>query len=174
MNDTDANINIDNSEAPHVVVRVGRPQDWPLLCKSFAKHYIANSQSYYGYGVPPHTIITKLEQFRDSPAWRLLVACPSTDEDEVMGMLLFRIATHENERQAAAWITTKPLYQRKGVANALIKVAGIVKGEIGCAFLLPHIAKLAQPKGYVLRFRPYLPDVELWRELTSPNVKESE
>lgn len=154
-----------------IAIRTGLDSDWPLLRATFANHYIKNPQSYYGYRVPPHTLVTKLEQFKTSPAWRLLVACPVGIPDEIMGMLLYRTETPRRQNPAVAWLTTKPLYQRAGVATALLKHAKLPKGEIDCAFLLPHIAKLASPKGYTLRFRPYLPDVELWNELNKEETK---
>ncbi len=155
------------AQSAQAVVRHGRATDWPLLCTSFAYHYCKNPQSYYGYKVPPHTLITKLEQFRTSPNWTLLTACPSTDLDEVMGMLLYRSVALPRSNPAVAWLTVKPIYQQLGVATALLDSAAIKPGEVDCAFLLHNIAKAAQLKGYTLRFRPYLPDVELWNELNA-------
>ena len=149
-----------------IEIRRGRPEDWPLLCTTFANFYIKNPKSYYGYRVPSHTLVTKLEQFRQAPNWQLLAAVPSNDSNEVMGLLLYRLP-QERQPRAIAWLTVKPAYQNMHVATRLLETAGIPKGEIECAFLLPHIAKLAQTKGYTLRFRPYLPDIELWNELTA-------
>jgi len=103
------------------------------------------------------------------------------DLDEVMGMLLYRKVTPIRHNVAVAWITTKPAYQKNGIASALLKQAGIVgtfrtierngsrqqvpATEVDCAFLLPQVTKPAEKLGYLLRFRPYLPDVELWDEL---------
>lgn len=150
-----------------IEIRNGVDGDWPLLCTTFANFYIKNPKSYYGYRVPSHTLVTKLEQFRNAPNWKLLAACPSNDRNEVMGLLLYRQRAERERTSAIAWLTVKPAYQNMHVATRLLETAGIPKGEIECAFLLPHIAKLAATKGYTLRFRPYLPDIELWNELTS-------
>lgn len=125
--------------------------------------------------------MTKLEQFRTAPNWKLITACPSTNHDEVMGMLLYR--DDASIPPAVAWITVKPIYQHKGVAKALIKHSGIPKGEIDCAFYLSTVTnrkgtptdKFFEPLGNIkdwaaklgfrLNFKPYLPDVELWNEL---------
>ncbi len=168
-------------------MRDGRASDWPLLCTSFANYYCKNPGSYYGYRVPPHTLVTKLEQFRDSPDWKLIAACPDSNHDEVMGMLVYRYQNNNNRNPALAWITVKPLYQRKGVAKALLQHAGVKSGDVDCAFLLQNVVNRrlsyknsteiesweflgvltdwARQHRLTLRFRPYLPDVELWNEL---------
>lgn len=147
------------------IVREGNTEDWPLLCTAFAAHYIKNPNSYYGYRIPPHTLIAKLESLLKSPNWQLLTACPKDNPTEVYGMLLYRKVTPNKQNPAIAWITVKPEYHRQGFAKALFRVAKIPQGQIDCAFILPHVAKWADQHGYTLRFRPYLPDVELWREL---------
>lgn len=166
--------NVNAAVSSPVIVRDSRDTDWPLLFVSFANHYIKNPDSVYGYRTPPHTLIDKLEQFRRSPNWKLSVAASGFDDNEILGFMLYRHtpfiipnrqANSPGSNPAIAWITVKPIYQRRGVATALLKVAKFPKGDIDCAFLLPQVAELAKRHGYNLHFRPYLSEVELWNEL---------
>ncbi len=156
---------LDDTTTPHVIVRDGRQSDIALLCSSFANIY-SSKRSHYGYCVPPQILVNKLEILINSPRWKLLVAAPSTADDEVMGMLLYRPITRATPWQTVAWVTVKPLWQRKGIAKALFAVAKLIRGDVECAFLIEDdVMRWSEQHGYTLLFRPYLPEVEMWTAL---------
>ncbi len=89
-----------------------------------------------------------------SPDWQCLVATSDDDTTEIMGYLIYK------DQNTLGWLHVKKQYRSFGVASALFHSADICKGSLDVAFFSPPVAKWAKVKGYTLRWRPYLPDVE--------------
>lgn len=155
-----------------ILLRNGKVEDYPLLREAFLFSY-AHRNSWYGSSTPVKLLRIKFDAILDSPNWQQLIACPGEDsQDEIMGALIWRPALNEESAKRVnsyirnfpqvAWLTVKPTYQRKGVAKALLKATNLNPPcIIECAFVMPDIHKKAIELGYQLRFKPYLPDIEL-------------
>jgi GNAT superfamily N-acetyltransferase len=121
-----------------------------LVLDSFWREYRESPQAR---GVPARVLLAKLDALLVSPSWKTVVATPEDDGSTVLGYLVFRDAT------TLGWLHVLRYWRGKGVARALLNYAGAVRGSLSCAFISPAVAKWAGPKGYALRFRPYLPDI---------------
>lgn len=123
-----------------------------LILDSFWREY---SRSPAARGVSAHILGAKMAALLDSPDWTALAATPTDDADTVIGYLIFR------DVRTVGWVHVVRDWRDRGVARALFAQAGISPGVVACPFLPPEVAKDASGRGWVLRFRPYLPDVEL-------------
>lgn len=145
-----------------IVIREGCRDDWHWLSSRFAIEYHSAAPAR---GVPVRVLISKLEALLEAPDWRLIVCVPADEPTEILGALLYRPPTDPDWMQRAAWMQVKPEWRRRGVATALLKDAKMRPGQVHCAFLPPEVGKAADPKGWRLRFRPYLPDIAVWERL---------
>lgn len=127
-----------------------RPEHHAIILDSFWRDY---RRSPVARGVPPSVLTAKMSALLASPAWSAVVATPEDDADTVLGFLVYRDA------QTVGWLQTRRPWRGTGVARALLASAGVARGTLACAFLPPEVARLADARGYTLRFRPYLPDV---------------
>src|SRR5215831_3050958 len=130
-------------ERVEISIRSGRDTDWPLFASAFCNVYVnrrpqrnlngakiwPNRICVYSFGTPPHILANKLEALTKAPNWRLIVACPKWDDDEIMGAFLYKERS-SSKRQTAGWITVKPKYQKRGVARALFNFSGFKPGEV--------------------------------------------
>ena len=178
----------------YVMVRDGTQEDWQLLHSAFLHIYGRGETSTkdgalssfgskarrtpHGIATPVHVLRAKLDMLLHSPDWKLLVACPNFQPNEVIGMVLYRHKLRNPLRREVGWLTVKPKWQRKRVASELLRVAGLTPcidnqiQTIDCAFWLPEICEVLAPKfGYRLRFRPYLPDVALYSMIEAQQQK---
>jgi hypothetical protein len=156
---------------PTVVIREGKAEDYPLLYDAFFKVYGQSRDSWWGRGVPHRILRAKMEQLLEAPGWRCLIACPSHEPDEIMGMLVFSPPNVRTKNYQIGWITTKGFWSKQGIAKALLKSAGIdlQNMQVDCAFMMPKVQQWAAQRGYKLLFKPYIPDIALWNTLLNKN-----
>lgn len=127
------------------------PEHHALILDSFWREY---QESPPAKGVPAAVLSGKMQALLVSPDWRTMVATPQDDSGTVLGYLVWRDAA------TVGWLHTLRFWRGKGVARALLAQAGVSPGVVACPFLPPEVAKAAKERGWTLRFRPYLPDVE--------------
>lgn len=142
-----------------IAIIPAQPEHHALILDSFWREY---SDCPLARGVPAAVLSGKMQTLLLSPLWRALVATPEGDPGTVLGYLVWRDAS------TVGWLHTLRFWRGKGVARALLAQAGVSPGVVSCAFLPPNMAQAATARGWTLRFRPYLPDVEM--ELTARRV----
>ncbi len=167
------------TDSSGVIVRDGTRDDWPLLRAAFIRVYGKGERPHdykdelgprlrspYGVAVPLSVLHMKLDMLLNSPEWKLIVACPSFAQSEIMGMLLYKTTIRNPRFRDIGWLTVKPQWQRKGIATALMKLANLEPSTsimLNCAFWYPDICERVAPRlGYNMQFRPYIPDVALY------------
>ena len=135
-----------------IVIRDGEPTDHPFVRDTIRKSLLDYSAyfkhlSQHIFGVLMDPVIA---------TQRLLVAMPVDSPADILGFILY------DPPSIVSFVYVRNDLRRGGVATALAQTAGIAKGEIQCPFLTTKIngqnfPRLAADKGYVIRFRPFLP-----------------
>lgn len=172
-NASDSNVDTDST----VIIRNGGIDDCPLLYEAFFRVY-GSSESWYGRHTPHRILRAKMEQLLEAPHWRFLVACPSHEPTEIMGMLVYCPPQGFSKRFQVGWVTVKPNWQRQGIARALFTHAGMVPPmEIDCAFvmrsLLPSNGEALARHRFKIYFKPYIPDIALYNTILARKAMEA-
>jgi hypothetical protein len=141
-----------------IVIRPAVASDHNYLSDNFAKSY---KHSAYATRTSTEVLRRLVEPLLS--LWQVAIAAPAHDPDFILGWLLYKDA------HTVGWIHVRPGEpRRKGIANKLLQHAGIVSGEIEVPFLPTKLegvegsfSNFAKAHGYELRFRPYMPLMEV-------------
>lgn len=131
-----------------IKIRPATEADHRFIIDSFIREY---SKSPYARGATWKRLADKMRLLLTAPSWSCDVACPPTDETEIMGYVVRR------ESRAVGWLHVKAIWRRMGVATALVESAALSQ-EVLAAFVSSGISELASSRGIMVRFRPYLTD----------------
>ena len=110
--------------------------------------------SAYATGLQPEVINLLVEPVLAT--YQTLVATPEADPDEILGYVI-----HDGPA-CVGFLYVKEAVRQKGIASALLKHAGIQKGEVVAPLIvtkLPGVGnfpKLCEAHGYTVRFRPWM------------------
>lgn len=142
-------------------MRPGEASDHAIILDSFWERY---HLSPYAHGAPGAVLRALMKPLLAS--WKVTVACHPDIPDEVLGYVVWR------DPRCVAWLHVKGKYRRRGVAKAILGHIGCVPCEISSPFVAacpidqgaPQFTKLAESKGYIVRFRPMIAVSEMLRE----------
>lgn len=135
-----------------VTIRPGYQPDYNHILTEFRSEY---RHSHHGKPMSEKLIGACLMTLIASPDWKLDVAVPMNGSDEIYGWIL-------HSGRNVAWVSTKVLYRRHGVARALLKLIGVEGGEVFTPFLANRndvsndFTSFAASKGFKIRHRPHL------------------
>lgn len=120
---------------------------------------VLRKQSAYFAGIHPATMSILLEPLLAT--YQTVVAVATDDPSTIVGFIVYRdpstvafLCVRSQFRKGSA------LNPKGGIGAALLRHAKVEKGEISCALMVTkfdrkNFARLADEKGYRLRFRPY-------------------
>jgi len=133
-------------------IRPFRPGDRAFVLDSMRRTLVRNSA--YAAGLQPQVVDLLIEPVMATH--QTLIATPQGDPDEILGYV-----THDGP-SVIGFLYVKEALRQKGIATALLKAAGITKGEVVTPLLvtkLPGVGnfpKLCEAHGYTVRFRPWM------------------
>ena len=135
-----------------IVIRDGEEGDRAYVLDTTHKTLLESSA--YFYHVSPQTIRLLLDPILAT--YRLLVAVTPDDPSTILGYIVFESSI------VVAFVYVRSQFRRAGIGRVLLDAANTVKGDLSCPLIVTSIggqnfARLAESKGYKLRFRPYMP-----------------
>lgn len=135
-----------------IVIRDGEPSDHPFVKDTIRKTLLDHS-AYFAH--VSHNVLGMLMDPMVATQ-KLFVAMPTDSPADIIGFILCEPPS------VVSFVYVRNEMRRAGVATALASVAGIERGEILCPFLTTKIngqnlPRLADSKGYKIRFRPFMP-----------------
>lgn len=135
-----------------IVIRDGEPADHPFVRDTIRKSLL--DYSAYFHHVSHRIIETLMDPVIATQ--KLLVAMPVDSPMDILGFILCEPPS------TVSFVYVRNDMRRAGVATALAGVAGIEKGDIATPFLTTKVngqnfPRLAESKGYKVRFRPFIP-----------------
>jgi hypothetical protein len=135
-------------------IRPGRETDWKHVTDSFSAEY---RFSVHGAAMSESIRRAAIGALLRSKNWTLAIAYPGGDSDLIYGWILY-------SGRSVAWVSVKDGgWRRKGFARALLKHAGIGKGNVNTPFVPKDVEEISG-KGWIIRHRPHL----LLREILAP------
>jgi len=142
-------------------IRPFQPQDRAFVLDSMRRTLVRNSA--YATGLQPEVLNLLVEPVLAT--YRTLVATPQGDPDEILGYII-----HDGPH-VVGFVYVKEALRQKGIASALLKAAGVEKGELVTPLLVTKLPgagnfpKLCETKGYTVRFRPWMVLAQMGRML---------
>ena len=135
-----------------IVIRDGEDGDRAYVLDTTHKTLLESSA--YFYHVSPQTVRLLLDPIMAT--YKLLVAVTPEDPTSILGYVLFESSI------VVAFIYVRSQFRKAGIGRALLDAANTLKGDVSCPLIVTsmygqNFPRLAQSKGYKLRFRPYLP-----------------
>lgn len=135
-----------------IAIRDGEATDHPFVKDTIRKSLLDYSAYFKHLSAPIFGVLMD----PIVAAHRLLVAMPVDSPADIIGFILF------DPPAVVSFVYVRNDMRRGGVATALLHEAGIAKGDVETPFLTTKIngsnfPRLAEAKGYRVRFRPYLP-----------------
>ena len=135
-----------------IAIRPFKPQDRAFVLDSMRRTLVRNSA--YATGLQPEVLNLLVEPVLAT--YTTLVATPQGDPDEILGYVI-----HDGPH-VVGFLYVKEALRRHGIGSALLKAAGVEKGEVVAPLIVTKLPgagnfpKLAETKGYTLRFRPWM------------------
>ncbi len=146
-----------------IAIRPFQPADRAFVLDSMRRTLVRNSA--YATGLQPEVLNLVVEPVLAS--YQTLVATPEGDPDEILGYVI------TDGPSTVGFVYVKEALRQKGVANALLKAAGVRKGEIVCPLIVTKLTgvgnfpRFCEGKGFTLRFRPWM-SLALMASLLTP------
>lgn len=135
-----------------IAIRPFAPTDRAFVMDSMRRTLVRNSA--YAAGLQPEVVNLLIEPIVTT--YRTLVATPDGQPDEILGYII-----HDGPA-TVGFVYVKEALRRKGIAAALLRAAGVGKGEIVAPLLVTKLPgagnfpRLCEEHGYTVRFRPWL------------------
>ena len=135
-----------------IAIRPFRPTDRAFVLDSMRRTLVRNSA--YAAGLQPEVVNLLVEPVLAT--YTTLVATPQGDPEEILGYVI-----HDGPH-VVGFVYVKEAIRQHGIATALLKAAGIERGELVTPLLVTKLPgagnfpKLCETKGYTVRFRPWM------------------